>query len=423
MPVDIINSHESNVRSYCRSFPAIFVKAQGSTIEDVTGRPYLDFFSGAGALNYGHNHPRLKKALLEYIEQNGIIHSLDMVTQAKIDFIDKFCRVILQPRQLDYKLQFVGPTGTNAVESALKLARKITGRKNVVAFTRAFHGMTLGSLSVSGLRSLTHHQRLSLPETVFMPFDQYHAGIDSIAYMDQLLGDPYSGIAAPAAFIVETVQAEGGINVASVDWLRRLQQLAAKYESLLIVDDIQVGCGRTGKFFSFERANLIPDIICLSKSLSGYGLPLSLVLLKPELDQWQPGEHNGTFRGNNSAFITATAALDFWEDAPLMETNIQERVNFLKQACQDIVNSLDQPVLHKQCGLIQGLEFPDVETARQISKRCFEQGVIIETAGAKDQVLKFLPALTITKDDLQYGMEIVRSAIFELLPQRTSVRL
>ena len=316
--MNTFEQYESEVRGYCRSFPAMFTSAKGAWMIDAEGRRYLDFFCGAGVLNYGHNPDRIKQALLAYLMRDGITHSLDMYTEAKQGFIERFNEVILQPRGLRYKFQFPGPTGTNAVEAALKLARKVTGREQVVGFTNAFHGMTLGALAVTGNGFKRAGAGVPLGHTASVPFDGYLGeGTDTLDYFEALLKDEGSGMDKPAAVIVETVQAEGGVNVASIEWLQRLRRVTEEHGVLLIVDDIQVGCGRTGTFFSFEDAGIVPDIVTLSKSLSGYGLPLALVLIKPELDQWAPGEHNGTFRGQNPSFVTATAALNFWTDNTL----------------------------------------------------------------------------------------------------------
>ncbi|MGH8160590.1 MAG: diaminobutyrate--2-oxoglutarate transaminase, partial [Gammaproteobacteria bacterium] len=308
---------ESQVRSYCRSFPTVFTHAEGSRLTDEDGRRYLDFFAGAGVLNYGHNNPQLKKALLAYIEDGGIVHSLDMYTVAKRTFLERFDEIILKPRRLDYRVQFPGSTGTNAVESALKLARKVTGRESVIAFTDAFHGMTLGALAASGNAFKRAGAGVPLDNVQTLPYDGYPGCPDSLAYLEAVLDDRGSGVDKPAAIILETVQAEGGIHVAHPEWLKRLEKIARDRGILLIVDDIQVGCGRTGPFFSFEPTGIEPDMVTLSKSLSGYGLPLAVVLIRPELDQWEPGEHNGTFRGHNPAFVTAAAALEFWRDDSL----------------------------------------------------------------------------------------------------------
>jgi diaminobutyrate-2-oxoglutarate transaminase len=291
MTDEIVHRLESEVRSYCRSFPVVFQRAQGAELFDERGRSYLDFFAGAGTLNYGHNDPTLKERLIEYIAGSGITHGLDMTTSAKCRFLELFEARILKPRKLDYKVMFPGPTGANAVEASLKLARKVTGRSNVISFTNAFHGMTLGALAATGNGEKRAGAGVALSGVTRMPFDGYLGPtVDTLDYLEKALDDPSSGVDAPAALIVETIQAEGGVNVGSIPWLRRLERIARSCGALLIVDDIQVGCGRTGPFFSFERAGLKPDIVCLSKSLSGYGLPLAVVLMRPELDVWKPGD-------------------------------------------------------------------------------------------------------------------------------------
>ena len=302
---------ESQVRSYCRSFPVRFEHAKGARLETVDGDSYIDFLAGAGTLNYGHNHPVLKKALQKYIESDHIVHGLDMETAAKEAFLEGFYRVILQPRDMNYKVQFPGPTGTNAVEVALKIARKAKKRSNIVSFTNAFHGATMGSLATTANSHYRDASGVTLQGVSFLPYDGYFGpDIDTSEMLEKMIKDGSSGLDHPAAVLVETVQGEGGINVASGEWLRKVERICRENDILFIVDDIQMGCGRTGTFFSFEQYGIEPDIVTLSKSLSGYGLPMALVLMKPELDLWKPGEHNGTFRGHNLAFVTAKAALD-----------------------------------------------------------------------------------------------------------------
>jgi diaminobutyrate-2-oxoglutarate transaminase len=411
--LEIFERLESNVRGYCRGWPTVFTIARGSEIWDESGRRYIDLFAGAGALNYGHNPPALKDRLIQYLKSDGVTHSLDMATVAKRDFLASFERHVLEPRGLDYKVQFPGPTGTNAVEAALKLARKVTRRHTVAAFTNAFHGMTLGALSVTGNRRKRLGAGVPLEHVVTLPFAGYmEGGTDSLDYFAALLTDKSSGMDKPAAVIVETVQAEGGVNVASSTWLRRLRELTQEHGILLVVDDIQVGCGRTGRFFSFEDAGIEPDLICLSKSLSGYGLPLSIVLMKPDLDLWSPSEHNGTFRGHNPAFVTATAALDlFWADDSLKKT-VDARATQLTHQLEHWAGRYGART--KGRGLIQGLELP-AGVASRIAQESFRRGVLIETAGAQDEVLKFLPPLVIEAHMLDQALRIVDGVLHEEL--------
>ena len=405
-----IDRLESRVRSYCRSFPAVFTTGRGCRLSDADGRTYLDFFAGAGALNYGHNDPDLKEALVGYLSANGVAHSLDMATRAKTELLEEMQRTLFAPRGMDYRVMFPGPTGTNAVEAALKLARKVTGRSEVVSFTNAFHGMTLGSLAATGNRFKREGAGVPLNHAVQFPFDGYHGpDVDTALHLERHLADDSSGLDRPAAVILETIQAEGGVNTASAEWVRRIAAVARRHGALLIVDDIQVGCGRTGPFFSFEEMGVEPDLICLSKSLSGFGLPLAVVLIRPDLDVWAPGEHNGTFRGNNHAFVTAAAALrKFWRTGDLA-AGVAARAGTLRASLDAMADEFG--LERRGRGLIQGLAFPEPGEAGAVSARAFERGLIVETAGAADEVVKLLPPLTIDPGSLAEGLDLLLRSV------------
>ncbi|MGI5479970.1 diaminobutyrate--2-oxoglutarate transaminase [Streptomyces lavendofoliae] len=411
--LSVFTTLESEVRSYCRSWPTVFDRAQGSRLYDEDGHEYLDFFAGAGSLNYGHNNPVLKRALLDYLERDGVTQGLDMSTTAKRAFLEYFQNMILRPRDLPYKVMFPGPTGTNAVEAALKLARKVKGRETVVSFTNAFHGMSLGSLAVTGNAFKRAGAGVPLVHTTPMPFDHYMGGkVPDFLWFEQLLRDHGSGLDKPAAVIVETIQGEGGINVARPQWLRGLARLCRNHDMLLIVDDIQMGCGRTGAFFSFEEAGITPDIVTVSKSISGYGQPMSLCLFRPELDVWEPGEHNGTFRGNNPAFVTATAALNtYWADDKLKQQTLAH-AQTIEAALRDTA-AHHSGSAYRGRGMVWGLELADPRHAGRAARRAFELGLLMETSGAHGQVVKLLPPLTITGDELDQGLRIVQRAVYE----------
>ncbi|WNO11683.1 diaminobutyrate--2-oxoglutarate transaminase [Teredinibacter sp. KSP-S5-2] len=419
----IFDEIESEVQCYARSFPRVFNRAKGEFLYDEEGNEYLDFLAGAGTLNYGHNNDLFKEKLLEYVQSDGITHGLDLHTKAKGEFLEAFNEKILKPRNLEYVMQFTGPTGTNAVEAALKLARNVTGRENVVSFTNGFHGVSLGSLAATGN---SHHRGaagVSLNGTSRMPYDGYLGeGINTTVYLDKVLSDSSSGIDKPAAVLVETVQGEGGINAASFEWLRDLQAVCKKHEVLLIVDDIQAGCGRTGTYFSFEDAGISPDIVTLSKSLGGYGLPFAVVLFKPELDQWKPGEHNGTFRGNNFAFITAKAAIDeYWSDDSFAK-EIKRKGDYISERLNKIVDRYGEGnFTTRGRGMFQGINCVNGELAGQITKRAFKKNLIIETSGAEDHVVKFLCPLTINDASLKRGIDIVEQAVKEVCAKEDSI--
>ncbi|ACB75257.1 diaminobutyrate--2-oxoglutarate transaminase [Opitutus terrae] len=414
--MNVFQRRESEVRSYIRSFPVLFEKGRGAQLFDREGRSYLDFFAGAGALNYGHNPEPMKQALIRYLETDGVTHSLDMATEAKRRFLALFEEIILKPRGLDYKVQFTGPTGANGVEAALKLARRVKQRRNVVAFTNAYHGLSLGALAATANEHYRHEAWVQRQDVSFVPYDGYLGpDVDTAAVLRKLLDDGSSGVDLPAAVILETVQAEGGVNVASHRWLQEVARICRERDVLLIVDDIQVGCGRTGTFFSFERAGFTPDIVVLSKSISGYGLPMSLVLIRPDIDQWQPGEHTGTFRGNNLAFVAAAEALSFWATAEFAET-VSARGRRLGASLQDLIGDFPAQLTRvRGVGMIWGLEFKQSAVCQAVAREAFARRLVIETCGSERNVLKFLPPLITDETMLAAGVEIVRESIRQVV--------
>ena len=409
----IFEEIESEVQSYARSFPRVFNKAQGEYLYDTEGNQYLDFLAGAGTLNYGHNNPILKKELLKYIESDGITHGLDLHTKAKGNFLNTFNDKILKPRNMDYMVQFTGPTGANAVETAMKLARKIKKRETIISFTNGYHGVTLGALASTGNQHHRGGAGMLLTGVDTLPYDGYMGDdIDTTAYLDKVLSDSSSGVDHPAAIIVETVQGEGGITAASFSWLQNIEKICKKHDILLIVDDIQAGCGRTGTFFSFDEVGIQPDIITMSKSLSGYGLPFAMVLFKPEHDIWKPGEHNGTFRGNNLAFVTAEATINhYWSD-DLFSKEVKRKGKYMYDRINKIIDQYGEGnFTSRGRGMFQGINCVSGDLASKITKLAFKNGLMIETSGADDHVIKFLCPLTISDQNLKRGMDILEDAI------------
>lgn len=412
----VFDELESEVRSYCRSFTTVFTKAKDASLWDVNGIEYVDFFAGAGALNYGHNNEEIRGRLVKYLLEDGVTHSLDMATEAKEQFLLRFQEIILKPRGLNYKVMFPGPTGTNAVESALKIARKVTGRTNVICFTNAFHGMTAGSLAITGNEFKRQGAGVPLNHAVFMPYDGYFGpDVDTAAYIERMLDDPGSGVSLPAAIILETLQGEGGLNTASAGWLRKIASICKNRGILLIVDDVQMGCGRTGTFFSFEEARLVPDIVCMSKSIGGYGLPMAITLLKPELDIWAPGEHNGTFRGNNLGFVAASSALDYWKDNQLT-ASVERKAAVIRTALANMLRTYPElGASIKGKGFIQGLSFKKEGMAEKLCSIAFSRGLIMETSGPNSEVAKIMPPLTIDEVVLARGLAMLEASVKELV--------
>jgi len=412
MQTQTLERMESEVRTYSRSFPVVFTKALNARLTDEDGREYIDFLAGAGTLNYGHNNPHIKQAMVDYLATDGIIHGLDFWTAAKRDYLETLEQVILKPRGLDYKVHLPGPTGTNAVEAAIRLARVAKGRHNIVTFTNGFHGVTMGALATTGNRKFREATGgIPTQGASFLPFDGYMGeATDTLDYFEKLLGDKSGGLDVPAAVIVETVQGEGGINVSGLAWLKRLEGICHANDILLIIDDIQAGCGRTGKFFSFEHADVVPDIVTNSKSLSGLGLPFAHVLMRPELDKWKPGQYNGTFRGFNLAFVTAATAMrKYWSD-DTFERDIQRKARIVEERFQKIAAWISEQGIaasERGRGLMRGIDVGSGDVADKITAKCFENGLVIETSGQDGEVVKCLCPLTITDEDLLEGLDIL----------------
>lgn len=416
----IFENLESEVRGYIRSFPTIFTKAKGAILTDEQGVEYIDFFAGAGTLNYGHNNDAISQALIKHLQNDGIVHGLDMATTAKKEFLQTFQDVILKPRNLEYKIQFTGPTGTNAVETALKLARLVKGRSNVVTFTNGYHGLSQGSLAVTGNNEYRDESYISRTNATFMPFDGYFGDMNTLEYFRKFLEDGSSGVDLPAAVILETIQGEGGINVATKEWLQELEAICREFDILLIVDDIQVGNGRSGEFFSFEFAGINPDMVTLSKSIGG-GLPMAVLLFKPDLDQWKPGEHTGTFRGNNLAFVASQVSLEnYWQNDDLSNA-VFYKEKLLKERLEKIAKKHSElyDIEVRGRGLAYGFEIKnDKSIAGEISEYAFKENLIIETCGSDNQVVKFLPPLVIDEDLLKEGLNRFEMAIDKLFQEK-----
>ena len=410
---EVFEKTESQVRSYCRKYPVEFDKAKNAELFSVEGERYIDFLAVAGSMNYGHNNPEIKAKIVEYLSEDNIINALDMYTAAKEEFLRTFEEKILEPRNLNYKVMCCGPTGTNANEAALKLARKNTGRMNVIAFSGAFHGMTLGSLAMTTDRTSREGASLPLTNVTFVPYD---GTLDSIAYLKWLLEDDHSGVEKPAAIFLETLQAEGGINVASVEWLQEVRRICTENDILMVCDDIQVGIGRTGTFFSFERAGIQPDMVVLSKSISGFGMPMALLLIRPDLDIFRPAEHNGTFRGNQLSFIGGTAGINYFIEHHLDE-EVRRKGAIVEKFIQEEIMPLDSRLSYRGMGLMWGIDFGAVNPALALEAvhEAFDRHLICEVAGRKDGVLKLMPPLTIEEEVLKEGLTVIKEAVIAVL--------
>lgn len=414
MDTTVFENHESTIRGYCRAYPTVFASASNARQTAEDGTSYLDFFAGAGVLNFGHNNPKMKRAMIDFLEADGVTHSLDTYTTTKREFIRRFHEVVLEPRGMDHRLQFMGPTGANAVEAALKLARLSTGRREIVAFSHGFHGMSLGALAATANHAFRQWAGVPLNDVLRLPFETAPGGRTAIAEYAASLRDTSSGNTPPAAFIVEAVQAEGGVNIASREWLHEVQDLAREVGALFIIDDIQAGIGRTGSYFSFDGMGLDPDIITLAKGLGGFGTPIAMNLNKPGVDDnWSPGAHTGTFRGQGLSFVAGTVALDYFTDESFL-AEVKAKGEVIRERLEAI--AADHPEWQvRGRGMMQALDTGDGGFAKQAQTEAFNRGLLFGPCGTGGQVIKLIPPLTISREDLIEGLDLFEQAIHATL--------
>lgn len=402
---------ESAVRFYGRGWPLVIERARGARLWSTDGAEYLDFFAGAGSLNYGHNPACVKRAVQDYIAADGPINTLDVRTSARDAFMLALDRLTGRLGG-EFRVQFVGPGGADAVEAALRLSRIATGRRLVVSLDGAFHGMSMGArlLSDGTARGLAEDaQVLRLPHELVVGYDAFAAAAARV---------PWPSV---AAVFIEVVQAEGGVRSLSPAAVQLLRKVTQAHGTLLVVDDVQAGCGRTGTFFSFEHAGVQPDIVCLSKSLSGGGFPLAVNLVRAALDVWRPGEFSGTFRGQNLAFVGGVAVLEnYWADGAFADR--------VRGVGSDLFGWLGDLLVQQGLmgqvrgrGLMLGLVLGAAH-AHRLAAELYAERVLVETCGPDGAVVKLLPPLTCSDADLEWFRDAMMAAIARMTPDRRNVR-
>lgn len=416
-------SHESSAVSYPKGMPMAIERARGATVEDVDGNLYIDFFGGAGVMNVGHSNPQVVHAAVKQLGE--LSHALDFPNPSRRLLVDRLS--VLLPKELT-RLAFGGPSGSDAVESAIKLAKYNTKRQPIVAFEGSYHGMTTGALSVTSGRHFREPFLPLLPEIHFVPYAYCYrcpfnrepdtCGLECAQYLDHVLEDPHSGVGKPAAIIVEPIQGEGGSIVPPQEFIPRIRQICDKHDVVMIADEVQAGFCRTGRMFSFEHTNTIPDVVTMSKGLGGIGLPISGVAYAEKLNTLPVAQHIGTFRGNVTAYAAGAAALEFMVENHLAEHALQlgqRMLSWLKQleADSEIVGDV------RGKGLMLGVEFvrdkttkePAPEHARAVRTECHRRGLLIEIGGHYDNVARFLPPLVLTGELAQKGIAIFSDAV------------
>jgi diaminobutyrate-2-oxoglutarate transaminase len=417
---------EGNARSYPRSVPLGLAEGMGATLRDVDGNTYIDFFAGAGTLNVGHGNPAVLAAASD--QQERLVHALDFPTVAKMSLLDKLKALLPRGLRETARFHFGGPTGSDAVEAALKLARAHTGRRAVIAFQGSYHGMTEGALSVTSDVSCGGSEETPVH---FMPYPYCYRcplGLERSScqmacakLLETSLEDPYSGIPKPAAVIIEPIQGEGGTIVPPSGYLSEIRRITRAHDIPLICDEIQTGFARTGTMFACEEEDVTPDVMTLSKALGGIGYPLSCIAYDSALDSWRPGAHIGTFRGHQVAMAAGAAALDFTEQTNL-PTHARELGELALAHLGDAAEELPSIGDVRGRGLMIGIELvkdrdtkePWPELAQDTRRACYEKGLVIELGGHFGNVARFLPPLVISRRLLMRGLDIFVESLREI---------
>ncbi len=424
--LDFQSDHEGAAVSYPRGMPMALRRAKGATVEDVDGNIYIDFFGGAGVMNVGHSNPKVLEVVSEQLSH--LTHTLDVPSQPRKALVEILLSLL---PDLIKKLFFGGPTGSDAVEAAMKLAKLNTQRHPMMAFEGAYHGMSAGALSLSSGLSFKEDFLPLVPEVHFVPYAYCYrcafeknpeaCELDCVKYVEHVVENPHSGVGKPAAIIVEAVQGEGGSIVPPEPFLPRIREICNKYDIIMIVDEIQAGLCRTGKMFAFEHSQIVPDIMTLSKGLGGLGFPISCIAYKEKLDSWPAGKHIGTFRGNVIAYTAGAAALQFMVEHNLAEHSLNlgdKMLSWLKGIEKD--SSVVGEARGK--GLMLGIEFvkdkaskePAPEFAQKARTFCHQHGLLVEIGGHYSNVVRFLPPLVLTEELAKKGIEIFADSIREV---------
>lgn len=429
------NAMESNVRSYPRKLPLAIAKAQGCRVIDVEGAEYLDCLAGAGTLALGHNHPAVIESIQDVLASGLPLHTLDLTTPLK----DVFTEALLSHFPENYVLQFCGPSGADAAEAAIKLAKTYTGRANVISFSGGYHGMTHGALALTGNLGAKNAVNNLMAGVQFMPYPHEYrcplgiggeAGVDALTYyFENFIEDVESGVVKPAAVILEAIQGEGGVVTAPVKWLRKIREVTQKHGIVLILDEVQAGFCRSGKMFAFQHADIEPDVVIMSKAVGG-SLPLAVLAIKKEFDAWQPAGHTGTFRGNQMAMATGLATLRVLKEQNLAD-NARERGDFIQAELKKLAQELPCIGNVRGRGLMIGIEivderlpqdhmgaYPaDAALAVAIQKACFHNKLLLERGGRGGTVVRLLPPLIITHEDCVELLAKFKQSVLDALKE------
>ena len=417
---------ETRAVVYSKAFPFAIDSAKNATIRDVDGNLYIDWVSGISVLNLGHRNPVVTQAVVNQLGK--IWHALEIPTETRIGFFDRMHAIL--PSQLRGHARIMTTvTGADACETAVSIARKVTGKRTIVAFEGSYHGVHQGAVSLTSSRHYLEYAgvprqgvfRVPYPYSYRFPFPVERKGDEGkvvLRYLEHLIEDEHSGLDDLAAIIVEPVEGEGGYILPPEDFLPGLREIADKAQVPLIIDEVQTGFGRTGKFWGCELTGTPPDIVCVSKSV-GAGIPLSLVAYRSEYDKaLSEGFHLGTYRGNALAMAAGSASIDYITGSGLLE-RVAKLGRKTKREFERIASKSKSIGDGRGVGFMIGNEVVESKQTKMPSRaltvefrrRLFEGGLLMHTCGHYGNVLRFMAPLTIEKQLLERGLQVFERKI------------
>ncbi|WP_311173606.1 aspartate aminotransferase family protein [Halobellus ordinarius] len=425
---------DSNAVAYPRRVPVALEEAMGATIRDVDGNIFLDFFAGIGVLNVGHSNPYVVEGVEEQVGK--LTHTIDFPTEPRIEFIKRLNDIAPQGLSGNSKVLFGGPSGSDAIEGSIKLAKHNTGRHGLLAFEGSYHGTTAGALSLTAGKAYKEGYGPLLADTVHVPFpnpaetelggdieafcpaaDCCQSGVCGRALdaVQRKFESPYGGHENPAAIWVEPIQGEGGVVVPPEGFLQGLRDIADDNDALLIFDEIQTGFGRTGEWFAADHWGVTPDAMTMAKGIGGSGLPIGAMMYHEKFDTWGPGGHVGTFRGNVPAFVGGIRAIDYIEEHNVLD-HARTVGSYIRSRFRELAEDVPQIVDIRGKGQFTGVEFrvdgePSKDLVEAIQRECYHNGVLVWYAGREKSVLRLLPPLVLTERQAEVGMEIICESI------------
>jgi diaminobutyrate-2-oxoglutarate transaminase len=413
---------DSSAVAYPEDIPVAFEEGRGATVRDADGNTFIDMFAGIGVLNVGHANPYVLDAVHEQADK--LVHTVDFPSEARLELIEKLDEIAPGDLRGNNRVVFGGPTGSDAIEASIKLAKYNTGGTGLVAFRGGYHGATSGAMSITGNKKFKGNYTPLLADVVHAPYPNPtemgkspEAAVDhALEEVQAIFEDPYGGLTNPAGIFVEPIQGEGGVVTPPEGFLQGLRDVADDNDVPLVFDEIQSGLGRTGQWWASEWYDVTPDVVTSAKALGGAGFPLSATIYREDLDTWDTCDNPWTYRGHVDAMRAGTRAIEYIRNHDLL-AHARDLGEYIRGRLREAAEGNPRIVDVRGKGLFVGCEFvdsdgtPDSDAADALQDYCFERGVLVWKAGRHGNVLRLLPPLVLTEELAEIALEVVVDGI------------